>query len=120
VRALTDVELIVFAGNELQYLLLDTQISKRVQHLVQIEGLRLERLLISNSTLYALTRAQKLHLESLTEVVQYRAGEYVWRMQDEATFCVIVHTGSLSFEGRNKVMTPRAPGPPAHGRHPVL
>jgi hypothetical protein len=36
VRALTDVELIVFGGNELHYLLADTQIARRVKHLMQV------------------------------------------------------------------------------------
>lgn len=36
VRALTDVELIVFAGNELHYLLADTKIASRVGHLMLV------------------------------------------------------------------------------------
>lgn len=35
-RALTDVELIVFAGNELHYLLADTKIASRVGHLMLV------------------------------------------------------------------------------------
>jgi hypothetical protein len=38
----------------------------------QIETLRLERLLTGNTTLKALTRAQKLHLESLAEVMAFK------------------------------------------------
>jgi hypothetical protein len=39
VRALTDVELIVFAGNELHYLLADTKIASRVGHLMLVRHL---------------------------------------------------------------------------------
>jgi len=104
IKALTDVEVIVFAGSELHYLFADTKISRRVQHLMQIEYLRLEKLLMFNTTLGALTRAQKLHLESLSEVVSYKANDYVWKVGDPSTFCVIVNSGSLSYENQNKVL----------------
>lgn len=68
--------------------------------MLQVEKVRLERLLNNNNTLMDLTRAQKLHLESLSEVMLFPAGSYVWRAGDPANFCVIVHSGSLSFEGK--------------------
>jgi CRP-like cAMP-binding protein len=107
VRALTDVEIVVFAGSELRYLLAHAPISSRMQLQARFSAMspstlsytRLERLLTFNYTLNSLTRAQKLALESLGETTVVAAGKYVWRAGSEAAFSVMVDTGSLTYQG---------------------
>ena len=111
VRALTDVELIVFAGSELRYLLADAPSVSR--GLLQCRyfssssslsfhssSMRLELLLTFNYTLNSLTRAQKLQLESIGEVRMVKAGEYVWMTGETAAYSVLIETGLLTYEGR--------------------
>lgn len=102
VRALTDVELIVFAGSEIRHLLADTPVfgSLLQGRLTSGSPLRLEELLTFNYTLNYLTRAQKLQLESLAEVRTVKTGEYVWKAGSPASFSVLVESGSLSYEGK--------------------
>lgn len=111
VRALTEVELVVFAGSELRYLLADAPAVFRglLQGRLALpsssssssfSSMRLERLLTFNFTLNSLTRAQKLQLESVGEVRSFKAGEYVWKAGAIAAYSVLVEAGSLSYEGR--------------------
>ncbi len=113
VRALTDVELLVFPGAELRYVLQDTEIAARVQRRLMGDGnggnggnggndghQQLEELLAQNYTLRSLTRAQKLHLEGMGRVRTVARGEYVWRAGEAATCCVVVQQGSLAYVGQ--------------------
>jgi CRP-like cAMP-binding protein len=105
VRALTDVELIVFGGQELRYLLADAPAVLRSLPQGRLfstssSSMRLEILLTFNYTLNSLTRAQKLQLESFGEVRTVKAGEYVWKTDAAAAYSVLVESGFLSYEGR--------------------
>lgn len=111
VRALTDVELIVFAGSELRYLLADAPavfrgllqgplFSSSSSPSSSSSSMRLELLLTFNYTLNSLTRAQKLQLESLGEVRTVKAREYVWKAGAAAAYSVLNEGGTLSYEGR--------------------
>jgi CRP-like cAMP-binding protein/glyoxylase-like metal-dependent hydrolase (beta-lactamase superfamily II) len=99
VRALTDVELLVFPGAELRYILQDTDIAVCLQRRLQ-GGVALEELLARNYTLRSLTRAQKLHLEGMARVRRVRLGEHVWRAGEPAACCVLVQEGGLAFAGQ--------------------
>lgn len=96
VRALTDVELLVFPGAELRYILQDTGIAARVQR----PRLSLEELLARNFTLRSLTRAQKLHLEGVAQTRAVARGEAVWKAGEPAACCVLVEEGSLAYAGQ--------------------
>jgi CRP-like cAMP-binding protein len=103
VRALTDVELIAFAGSEVRHLLAHTPMFGGLLQgrLTSPSILRLEELLTFKYTLNYLTRTQKLQLESLAEVRTVQMGEYVWTAGSLASFSVFVVSGSLSYEGKS-------------------
>lgn len=102
VRALTDVELIVFARSELRYLLADAPAVLRSLPQGRLfstssSSMRLELLLTFNYTLNSLTRAQKLQLESFGEVRTVKAGEYVWKTGAAAAYSVFDRIGLLEL-----------------------
>eukprot|EP00903_Cladosiphon_okamuranus_P020559 g18871.t1 len=92
VAAVTDIEVILFNGQDLDHIFgLKTKILE--------DTYRLDRLLVYNSVLSSLSRKQTLQLETFIEVKKYVAGEMVWIEGEPVEKVVLVAKGKLSFIG---------------------
>eukprot|EP00752_Nemacystus_decipiens_P003821 g3515.t1 len=92
VVAATDIEVMLFNGQDLEHIIgLKTKTLE--------DTYRLDRLLVYNSVLSALSRKQVLQLEAFTEVKKLVAGEMVWTAGETVEKVVLVAKGKLAFIG---------------------
>ncbi|CAM9257277.1 unnamed protein product, partial [Pylaiella littoralis] len=95
IRAVTDMEVLMFNGQDLEHIF-----GFKTKPLE--DAYRLDRLLVYNSVLNALSRKQTLQLETFTEAQTCAAGEMVWRAGDPVQRVVFVAKGRLAFVGTGK------------------
>ncbi len=97
--AVTDLELIEIASSDLQWILAGTPVRDRIQrcHDMRLEFMSLERVLVKNSLLNSLTRAQKLAIEMNATVATTESGSCVWNRGEPAEFAIILVRGRVLF-----------------------
>ncbi|CAM9235928.1 unnamed protein product, partial [Hapterophycus canaliculatus] len=96
VRAVSNIEVLLFNGQDLDQIL-GLQ-AKRLE-----DTYRLDQLLVYNTVLCALSRKQILQLETFTEVKNFAAGEMVWTAGQPVERVVLVAKGKLAFvSGRTR------------------
>ncbi|CAM9375028.1 unnamed protein product, partial [Ectocarpus fasciculatus] len=100
IKAVTDMEVLLFNGQDLQHI-----IDLKAKPLE--DTFRLNRLLAYNSVLCSLSRKQILQLETFTQAKKFAAGEIVWKAGHPVEYVVLVAKGKLAFgnAGKNELMS---------------
>ena len=97
--AAEDSELIRVANSDLQWILNGTPVRARVQrsHNMRLETTPMETVLMYNSLLLNLTRAQKLVMEMYATIERAARGDLIWQRGLNTEFAIILVKGKLIF-----------------------
>lgn len=95
--AVTEVEVWMLDRIDFLYLFENTQVAKRLQHLIAVRQQRSSEVLNLNSRTVTMTESQKTAMQSILEAHVYKAGEAIWERGKNAEFGFIVDKGSVKF-----------------------
>ena len=99
VEAITEVELVAFTVYDFKCIIRNSQVHER---LVTLSLKRFEsswETLQENSVLKTLTTGQQTQLQSLMFLRQFFSGDMIWKVDEPASFALIVKEGAVMFEG---------------------
>ena len=98
-EAITEVELVAFTVYDFKCIIRNSQVHER---LVTLSLKRFEsswETLQENSVLKTLTTGQQTQLQSLMFLRQFFSGDMIWKVDEPASFALIVKEGAVMFEG---------------------
>jgi CRP-like cAMP-binding protein len=99
VVAHTGCTLVEIDRYDFMYLLRGTDIAERLVRLARMREERSWELFSANSALESLTSAQKTQLQSCLEVVEVKAGDYLWKKGAVAEAGFLIDQGRVRLEG---------------------
>ena len=109
VVAHTDLRLVKIERYDFLYLLRGTDIPMRLLRLASMREERSWELFRRNTTLTALTSAQKTQLQSFLEIQETQDGEALWAQGAPAEHAFLVDEGKISLDGYCEGLTPFGP-----------